>query len=114
MHLRMSQALKADGNVYELPDIIAAIHRGDMQGFVSGDTWIVTQITDYPRKKTLDLLYIAGDMAGMAVLYPQIEAFAVEHGCALIRGGGRDGWLRVGAPYGWRDMGRIYHKDVEL
>lgn len=72
-----------------------------MQSFAEDDTWIITQIQEYPRRRVLDILYLVGDLDGALNVYNRIIAFARERGCTLIRAQGRAGWTKFADEDGW-------------
>jgi hypothetical protein len=110
--VQLQKALDQMGNTHSLEDILALIDSGEMQSFAQGDTWAVTQIVDFPRKRILELFLIVGDLKDFRGLYNLILAFAEEQGCALLRGYGRFGWEPYAKANGWANGARIYLKEM--
>jgi effector-binding domain-containing protein len=84
-----------------------------MQSFAEGNTWIVTQIQEYPRRRVLDVLYIAGHIGDVLSAYRRIIDFACEQNCTLIRANGRLGWAQFVKEYGWTVPAVVYHKEID-
>lgn len=62
MKKRMERALRAGGDLYNLIDIAKELHEGNMQGHVAKDTWAITQLQDFPRKRVVDIFTVVGNM----------------------------------------------------
>lgn len=105
-------ALAEMGDTHSLDDIVDMINSGTMQSFVEGDTWVITQIIDFPRKRVLEVFLVVGDMSSALEIYNRVFAFAREEGCVLVRAFGRDGWQKWAAPRGWRNGQRIYYREA--
>lgn len=80
------------GGLYTFDDIIEMVHKGDAQSFTEGDSWAVTQIFDTPRKRVLNVIFVAGRLKDIPGLHHQIEAWARKNGVNLIIGQARDEW----------------------
>lgn len=98
-------------------DILAEIASGDMQLWRIGQpepvAAIVTEIVDYPRKRACRVLLVGGFglRAWRAPLLAALDAFARDHGCDLLEGGGRMGWARAA---GFRVNGVHLEKEVSI
>lgn len=112
MRTKMNRALKFMENYYDLDDIENALHQGKMQGHVVGNTWGITQINDYPQKRTVSILYVIGDMVEIAALEKMIEDWSRGIGASMITTVGRDGWVDIARDLGWRRVGTLYAKDL--
>jgi hypothetical protein len=64
MRLKVERALHDGGDLYTFDDIMALIKEGKMQSFTCGDTWIVTQVNEFPRKKVLEIALVVGEHMG--------------------------------------------------
>jgi len=98
---KLDRALKLAGSLHTFEDILDGINNHTMQSFAEDDTWIITQIQEYPRRRVLDILYLVGDLDGALNVYNRIIAFARERGCTLIRAQGRAGWTKFADEDGW-------------
>ncbi len=108
---KMERALHAANDLYSLQDIGNMLHTGDMQGHVEKDTWALTQICDYPRKRTVDITFVVGNLEGSLLLEEKITNWAKGHKASLITAVGREGWWEHRTP-GWRKCGTLFAKDI--
>ena len=101
MYRRLRKLLEYQGGFYTIEDILQLIQEGKMQSFAKGDTWVVTQVHEFPRKKVLDIVFVIGEITDLHELEPQLEAFKQEIGADAMTATGREGWLRR-AFKGWK------------
>jgi hypothetical protein len=91
-------ALERGEGSYSESDIARALLSGAWQLWLAERGEVValgiTEIIDFPRKRKCLLRYLAGDMEAIAEHAPQIEAWAIDHGCHIIMAHGRKGWAR--------------------
>ena len=76
-------------------DVRADIDAGRQQLWCEGETAIVTEIVTFPRMKACRVVYVAGRMADVERLKPEIEGWARGEGCGFMLAGGRKGWVRT-------------------
>ena len=108
---RMERALKAGNNLFTLDDIGEGLRSGHMQGHVEGNTWAITQVHDWPQRRSVNILVVVGNMADSLKLEEKITAWAKEKGADHITGVGRDGWWNF-RTLGWKKQGVLYSKDI--
>ena len=109
---KLAEALKLAHDVYTLEDIIELIEKGTLQGHVEGDTWVVTQVHTFPRKRIVEILYVVGDLNDSIRMEKKIEQWARELNADLIIATGREGWWDFRTP-GWKKTGVTYAKDLK-
>jgi hypothetical protein len=80
---------------YELDDIRAACHAGQMQLWPGQRSACITEIHRWPRRTGLNVVFGGGDLEELAQLAPRIEAWAKSKGCDHITVVGRPGWVRA-------------------
>src|SRR5262249_47130394 len=97
---KMQRALKQGGDLYELNDIINMMQSGHMQGHVVDDTWAVTKVCDWPKRRTVDIVIVVGDMEDTTAMENRIQNWAIGLGATRLTAIGRDGWWKVRTP-GW-------------
>jgi len=107
----MARALKCGDNLYDLHDIDTALKQGHMQGHVEGDTWAVTQVQQFPKRKAVNVLFVVGSLENSLKLEAKVEAWAKDIGADLLMAVGRGGWWQFRTP-GWRMIGTLYSKDI--
>ena len=105
------RALELEGGLYTFEDVLHNIRHGDMQSFTEGESLLVTRISQFPRKKALELVLMVGRADELLVLEPQLIDFALNHGCDVMLGYGRLGWENFMTD-GWRKVYSFYIKDV--
>ena len=108
---RVEDILQSFGGLYDFDDILYAIGDGKMQSFTDGSAWIVTQISNYPRKRVLEILIAVGDMYGVLKLQPEVMAFARENQCDMAYTVARLGWAGKMTP-GWERRASVFVRDL--
>lgn len=109
---KVEKLLRIGGGTHELQDILDAIKSGSMQSFVSGDSWAVTQVAEFPRKRVLEVLFLVGRLEDVPALRDQVEAFGRAVGADFVRAYGRPGWEATAKSLGWQPSQRIFAKDL--
>lgn len=110
---KLRKALAIAGDTYTLDDILIEIQEGRMQSFVEGESWAVTQIVDFPRKRYLEIVFAVGNLDELKAIYPRIEAFAKDNLADGMRAFGRAGWIRQFEidKHGWSETTRVYVRE---
>jgi len=111
MRVKVERALGEFGNLYTFDDIMGLIESGKMQSFTHGDTWIVTQVNEFPRRKVVDIALVVGFIEEATKALPQIYTFARSIGADRVTAVGRDGWWKFAEP-GWYRVGGYFAKDL--
>jgi hypothetical protein len=109
---QVEQALALMGNTHSYEDILDMIDSGSMQSFSDGDTWAVTQVIDFPRKRVLEVFLVVGTLEGVTTIEPAVMDFAKHIGADIVRAFGRNGWLPASKSFGWRNGQRLYLKEL--
>lgn len=108
---KIERALRLNNYMYDLSDIDYGLDTGEMQGHVEGSTWAITQVHNWPRQKTVNILFVVGNLEEAIRLEMKIEMWAKELGATMLTGIGRDGWWERRTP-GWRKVGTLFAKDI--
>jgi hypothetical protein len=113
-HRKLERALDRQGGLYSLKDILDHIANGTMQSWVLNNSWAVTQISVYPRRRLLEIVAVVGDLGDCRILNEMIVKFANDVGVDLIASYGRRGWVRLGERLGWKvkTTSYLYHKEL--
>ena len=113
-HRRLQRALDYQGGLFTLTDILERIAQGTMQSWVHNNSWAVTQISVYPRRRVLEIVAAVGDLRDCRILHGKILAFAREMSVDLVAAYGRRGWARDAERNGWKikTTSYLYHKDM--
>ncbi len=105
---------------YEPEDIFFAIANGQADLWVAIDDKneiigiTVTRFWQYPRKKCLDMVFIAGD-EGFSWKDPMLEMlqrWASDNGCEAIESSGRPGFSRAFRDDGYKLLWQVYELPV--
>lgn len=72
---------------------------------------VVTEVIQFPRVKEMRIWIVGGDnmKAWVYEVRDMLEAFARDQECAVITGGMRRGWIKIGGP-GWVETGTTFEK----
>lgn len=111
MARKMDRALASGGNLFNLDDIEECLEDGRMQSHVEDDTWAITEVCQWPRKKSVNILYVVGSIEGSLKLEEKITAWAKEIGADFVTAVGREGWWEHRLP-GWKKFGTLYSKEM--
>lgn len=111
-YAQVEEALRLMGDTHAFQDILALIEDGFMQSFAVGETWAITQILDFPKKRICEIFLLAGDLGHIDEVLEQVTDYARMKGCYLLRGYGRPGWAHYARPRGWTDDTHIYMKEL--
>lgn len=106
------KALEDMGGLYDLQDIFDRIADGRFQSFFVGDSWAITQVIDFPKKRVLHLFLLVGDNKDFQALEHKLEDFAVEQKVHFMRADGRLGWRRKMNDYGWKEVRSVFIKEM--
>jgi hypothetical protein len=71
---------------------------------------ILTEITEYPTKRVLNVFCAAGNLGEIQVMIPVLHAWALEKGCHEAYFTGRAGWEKALQSTGWQTVARVYRK----
>lgn len=113
-HKKLERALDRQGGLFALTDILERIADGRMQSWVHGNSWAVTQISVYPRRRVLEVVAVIGDLGDCRALNAMISQFASEMSVDLIASYGRRGWAGLGGKLGWKIKAEnyLYHREM--
>jgi len=108
----VERALEGMGGTHTFQDILEAIEDGRMQSFAINNTWAITQVIDFPRKRVLEIFLVVGDMAEAEKLHDEVLAYGKSIGCQVARTFGRDGWAKQARARGWTEGQRVFLKEL--
>ena len=109
---KMDRALKEGNQLFDLNSILENLRDGSMQGHIEGDTWAITQVHDFPCKRTVNIVFVVGHIEESLKLEAKVEAWAKEMGADLLTAVGREGWWEHRTP-GWKKTGVLYSKELQ-
>ena len=111
---KLAKALARAGDLYALDDLLERIGDGRMQAHVSRETIAITEISVYPKARTLTMILLAGDLDDGEDLHRQVLDFARKMECDAVVAQGRHGWARLAKSHGWRIVSEnaVYVREV--
>ena len=108
------KALRIGGNTHTRQDIADGIKTGRFQYFGDDRCCVVTEIVDYPQKRTCHLFIAAGDLQRLFDVYlPMVKRFAREHGCVALTSVSRKGFLKRFPAVGFKPKCVTFELDLE-
>lgn len=113
---RFERALAYAGNTHTISDVLDRVREGRARCWSNGDTVVVTEVLEFPRKRVCNYWLVVGALAECVDMQPDINAWAVENGCSVATATGRMGWLHVtrtmplGA--GWKPRGIKFVREL--
>ena len=115
----LEPAVAVTNGRYTTYDVYNAIQRQAMTLWVAFDDGgihgcQVTQITDYPSKRVLVSVFTAGRKlrSWREPMMDVLMRWARDHDCEAIEGLGREGWVKMMEPYGFKKMLVMFEKDI--
>lgn len=111
MAKKMERALSLGLNLYDLDSIEHALNMGDLQAHTVGDTLAITRVGVWPKRKSVDILYVVGNIDEALHLEQEIIDWAKILKADLITAVGRNGWWEHHTP-GWKRVGTLYAKEI--
>lgn len=104
---------------YEPEDIFDAVLSGEAHLWVvfEGDEVIgvtVTRFWQYPRKKCLDMVFLAGDdgFGWKDIMLEMLQHWAYDNGCDVLEASGRPGLARAFRDDGYRMLWQVFELPV--
>ncbi len=82
----------AELGTHTLNDVLEAIERGEMVSFTEGDTWVVMQPMDFPRKRVAQIFLVVGRGRELDKVWQAVLCWAESNKVDEIWGWGRPGW----------------------
>ena len=94
---------------HTLGDVWAAVERGDAQFWPAADAGLVTEIIDYPQRRTLRFWLAGGSLETLRELEAHVIEWSKQWGCTACEIIGRRGWVR--ALEGFEEAGTVGVKE---
>ncbi len=91
----IERVLKRNHGTHLVSDIYDGIASGQYQFWPGQKSVIVTEFIFYPRKKSLNIFLVAGNLKEILLMKPFVEDWAKQQGCDFVQATARGGWARV-------------------
>lgn len=111
---KLARVLDAMGGLYLLDDLLTEIGEGRMQSHVVNNSWAITQVSQFPRAKRLQIVAAVGDFDDMDALNRKVLGFADDVNAGLVSAFGRRGWMPIARDLGWRIKAKSYLYQREM
>lgn len=111
----ISSALGYTGGTHTLDDVREMVADGRLQLWPSADSFILTEILQYPRQRIVNLFLAGGSLEnGSRDIYPVVMDWAREQGCSRATFAGRPGWARtfLTREEGWSAPLVLFERDL--
>jgi len=92
-------ALRYAHNSHTYEQVIDIVKRGDAQLWALKDSAIVTEIIDYPQRRTLRFWLAGGNLKTLLEVEPKIRKWSILYRCRAVEIIGRKGWEKVMKDY---------------
>lgn len=111
---QIEAALAHSGGTHTYADVMSMVADGRLQLWEGVNSVIVTEIIEYPRKRTLHFFLAGGNMAELKAMYPLVEEWGRMQGCSSASMIGRPGWVRsfLTKDEDWKDGLVVMQKDL--
>jgi len=93
-------------------DVAALVLTGRLTMWEEGSSFVMTEIVEYPRKRTMHVFLAGGNREDLHSIHPRMIAYARSEGCSDVTLSGRAGWLRVLEHIGWEEVYRVLKLDL--
>ena len=101
----IEDALEYAHGSHTLDDVWDAVERGDAQFWPAEYAGLVTEMIDYPQRRTLRFWLAGGDLETLRALEDKAIEWSKQWGCTACEIIGRRGWVR--ALDGYEEAGTI-------
>lgn len=91
----IDDALRYAHNSHTYEQVIDIVKRGDAQLWAFRDSAIVTEIIDYPQRRTLRFWLAGGNLKTLLEVEPKIRKWSILYRCEAVEIIGRKGWEKV-------------------
>lgn len=108
---KFSEVMQTWDDAYTFEEVIERIYSGQFQSFADGDSWVVTQVVEYPRYKVVEIVFMAGVRGDFEVLEAKVSKFAKNIGAKRVFATARPGFERYMLP-GWEKKAVLFSKEI--
>ena len=88
-------ALEYAGGTHTFEDIRQLVDEGRLVFWPGPHSAVITEIIQFPQKRTLNFFLAGGNLAELEAMYPALEQWGRDQGCADAMSTCRRGWERT-------------------
>lgn len=96
-------ALEYAHGTHTFDDICHMVISGRLRWWPLPNSFMITEISEYPRQKHYHVFMAGGDLAEIKATQQALVAAARLAGCSTITLGGRRGWVKALKDLGWEE-----------
>lgn len=100
----IEDALSYSGGTHEFQDVVDGILSGRMQLWPAERGCAVTEIVEFPKKRTINVFLAGGEMDAIIDMLKSAKEWGIAQGCSSMTIAGRKGWKRVLEPHGFGEV----------
>lgn len=101
----IEDALQYAHGSHTLDDVYQTVVKGDAQFWPAEDAGLVTEIVDYPQRRTLRFWLAGGNLKTLERLEKKVIDWSKQWGCEACEIVGRRGWVK--ALEGYEDVATV-------
>jgi hypothetical protein len=106
----LCEAIEYTNGTHTEDDVLTMIASGQLTLWAGEKSALVTEFSQFPRMKCLNVFIGGGDLEELRELETKVVPYAKQHNCTRITGAGRLGWTKT-LP-GYQTGGHFMFKDI--
>lgn len=100
---QIEAALEYANGTHTYDDVCVMVMQGRLRFWPMKQSFIMTEIITYPRKKLLHGFLAGGSLDEIITMQNELVKAAKEADCYAIALSGRRGWVKALKPLGWKE-----------
>lgn len=105
-------ALRYAGETFLYQDVVDHVQEGDMFFWPAEESFLVTEVAQFPRKRTLHIFLAGGKLSEVKSMDESLIAYATALGCTAISLCGRAGWEKALKHLGYKKIHTTIGKNI--
>jgi hypothetical protein len=97
-------ALRYAAETYAYDDVVNAVQTGEMFFWPAQESFLVTEVAQFPRKRTLHIFLAGGKLSEVKSMDESLVAYANFLDCDAISLSGRPGWEKALGDLGYKKI----------
>jgi hypothetical protein len=97
-------ALRYAAETYAYEDVVKAVQTGEMFFWPAQESFLVTEVAQFPRKRTLHIFLAGGKLSEVKSMDESLVAYANFLHCDSISLSGRPGWEKALNDLGYKKI----------
>ena len=105
-------ALRYAAETYAYEDVVNAVQTGEMFFWPAQESFLVTEVAQFPRKRTLHIFLAGGKLSEVKSMDESLVAYATYLDCDSISLSGRPGWEKALGDLGYKKIHTTLGKNL--